>query len=118
MRILLSGMSNMLASLITGALGQFPPMIIVGHAQEGDDLISEIRSTHADAVIMQSHDPSHADDFEPLLRVVPVLKVVAITSDGSSGFVHELRPYSLPLPELSAEPLLTALRDGPTGRPH
>lgn len=118
MRILLSGMSNMLASLITGVLTQLRPMIVVGRADEGDDLISKIRLTHADVVIMQSSDPGHTDDFEPLLRGFPELKVVAISGDGSSGFLHELRPYSLPLPELSAEVLLTALRFGSTRRPH
>jgi DNA-binding NarL/FixJ family response regulator len=112
LRILLSGMPNMLVSVITGALAQFPDMIVAGRADAGDDLTSKVRSTHADVVMMQSDDPGRVVEFEPLLRDHPVLKVVAIAADGTSGFLHELRPYSLALPELSAEVLRTVLRSG------
>jgi chemotaxis response regulator CheB len=112
LRILLSGMSNMLASVVTGVLARLPDMIVAGRAEAGDDLIAKIRSTQADVVMLQSDDPGHAAAYEPMLRGFPVLKVVAIAADGNSGFLHEMRPFSLPLPELSGEVLLTALRSG------
>jgi chemotaxis response regulator CheB len=113
-RILLCGMSNMLVSVITGVLARFPDMTVVGRAGANDDLFTMIGSTQADVVMTQSADPDRIADFEPLLRGFPVLKVVAIAVDGNSGCLHELRPCSLPLPELSAELLSTALRSGST----
>src|SRR5262249_6203667 len=64
LRILLSGMSNMLVSVITGALARFPDMIVAGRADAGDDLNSKIRATQADAVMMPSSDPGRIATFE------------------------------------------------------
>src|SRR5262245_21355173 len=105
-------MSNMLVGVITGALARFPDMVVAGRAATAHDLASKVKSTQADAVMMQSADPDCVADFEPLLRGFPALRVVAIAADGNSGFLHELRPFSLPLPELSAEVLSSVLRSG------
>jgi hypothetical protein len=107
-RILLAGMSKMLSSIIMGALAQDPD-IVVGQVGEGRDLASEILLTSADAVIVQTSLPGAAADFVQLLRACPTLRVVAIDSTGGSGFVHELRLHSIPLAELSADVLRSAL---------
>jgi hypothetical protein len=117
LRILLSGMSNMLVAIISGALAPFPDMVVAGQVEAGDDLKSKIRSTQADVVMMPTVDPSRGADFEPLLHDFPVLKVVAIGADGNSGFLHELRLFSLPLSGLSAEVLIAALRSGTSRLP-
>lgn len=118
MRILLAGMSNMLVNVITAVCAQTADLVVAGQVGEGDDLHSIIRSTRADVVIVRSASPDDTDAFVPWLHSFPVLKVVAITMNGRSGFLHELQPISTPIPELSAEVLKTTLRGGLAPKPH
>ena len=111
-RILLVGMSNMLSSIITAALAQAHDFVVVGNIDEHEDLFYQIRQTSADAVIVQSHEPGAAESFVPLLRSFPTLTVVTIESDSNVGFLHQLRPHSTRLPELSADLLKSVLRTG------
>jgi hypothetical protein len=108
--ILLAGMSNMLSSIVTAALAQAPDLIVAGDIGDDEDLTAQISLTSADALIIQSTQPGAAEHFVPLLRSFPALKIVAIDSASSTGFVHLLRPYSIRLPELSADALQSVLR--------
>jgi hypothetical protein len=103
-------MSNMLSSVVTAALAPAPDLVVAGQVGADEDLTVQIRLTRADAVIVQSSRPGAADSFVPLLRCFPALKVVAIDGTSSNGFVHQLRPYSFRLPELSAHLLQSVLR--------
>jgi hypothetical protein len=116
-RILLAGLSNMLSDIVTAALASLPEITVVGRITGSVDLSLELRLMNADAVIAQTSQPANADRFLPLLRSFPELKIVAIDSGGAMGFVHQLRPSSLRLTELSAEVLYTALI-GTTERLH
>ena len=110
MRILLAGMSNMLSNIVKAALAQAPDIIVLGHVADDGRLASQIRLTSADAVIVQTSHPSAAATFSELLHTFPALKVVAIDSAGSGGFLHQLRPYSTRLAEVAVKVLLSALR--------
>jgi hypothetical protein len=103
-------MSNMLSNIITAALAHVPDIVVVGNVGDGEDLASEIRFTNADALILQSSQPDAVENFAPLLRSFPALKVVAIDGTGTSGFFHQLRPYSTRLAQLSADVLQSVLR--------
>jgi DNA-binding NarL/FixJ family response regulator len=109
-RILLAGMSNMLSDIVTAVIAELPDSVVAGHAGEHDDLLSEIRLTNADVVMLQVARPGDAESFTPLLRGFPALRVVAMTTDGSSGYLYELRPTVTYLAELSAASLRMALR--------
>jgi hypothetical protein len=102
-------MSNMLSNIITAALAHAPDIVVAGNVGEYEDIASEVRLNTADAVIVQVRQPSAAEDFVILLRSFPALKIVAIDRTGS-GFVHQLRPYSVRIAELSAELLQSVLR--------
>jgi DNA-binding NarL/FixJ family response regulator len=108
-RILLAGMSNMLSSIITAALAQAPDLVVVGQIGDEEDLTTQISLTNADAVITQSGRPGAIERFVPLLRRFPELKVVAIHGASNKGFVHQLRPCSTRLSELSADVLQAVL---------
>jgi hypothetical protein len=112
MRILLAGMSNLLSNIVTAALAQASDIVVAGQVADVDDLPTQIRLANADAVIVQTSQPSVAATFIPLLQTFPALKVVAIDPTGS-GFLHRLRPYSTRLAEVSADSLLSALRAPP-----
>jgi hypothetical protein len=103
-------MSNMLSDILTGVLAQTPDFVVAGNVGEGEDLAMEIRTNRADALILQSDQPGTTDSFASLLRNFPALKVVAIDATGNSGFVHQLRPYSVRIDELSADALQSVLR--------
>jgi hypothetical protein len=99
----------MLSSIITAALTQTPDLIVAGQVDAGQDLALQIQLTAADALIVQASRPDDAATFSPLLYRHPTLKIIAIDSATNSGFVHELRPRSLHLPELSAELIQSVL---------
>jgi hypothetical protein len=106
----------MLTSIVSAALEQSSGIIIAGSAGERDDLAVQIRLMQADAVLIRVAEPSDSSRFLPLLLGFPRLKVVAIPSDGNPGFLHELRPRSTRIRELSAATLRAALRPGPLQR--
>jgi hypothetical protein len=110
-RILLVGTSSMFSNIVTAALAQAHDLVVVGNIGEHDDLFSQIRQTSADAIIVQGRQPGAAESFAPLLRSFPALTVVAIDPTGS-GFVHQLRPYSVHVAEFSADVLQSVLRTG------
>lgn len=118
MRILLAGMSKMLANIVAAALALAPDVVVVGAAREDDDVAAEIRKTRADAVVTQALQPQNGEPFRPLLLGFPALKVIAMAADGSSGFVHELRLVSTCLAELSSGTLQAALVGEPPQQTH
>ena len=108
-RVLLVGMSNMLSDILTGVLASAADIIVAENAEQGEDLVAEIRASRVDAVILQSAQPGTIESFVSLLRSFPALKVVAIDTTGRSGFVHQLRPYSVHIAQLSADVLQSVL---------
>jgi hypothetical protein len=110
-RILLVGTSNMLSNIVTAALAQAHDLVVVSNIGEHEDLASHIRLTSADAVVVQAREPGGVERFAPLLRSFPALTVVAIDPTGS-GFVYQLRPYSIRVAEFSADVLQSVLRTG------
>jgi hypothetical protein len=103
-------MSNMLVTIVSAVVGQMQDVVVAGQTAEVDDLTFEIQRLQADAVVLRASEPGNTDDFVPLLRRFPALKVVAITGDGRMGFLHELRPYTMQLIELSTDQLEAAMR--------
>ena len=118
MRILLAGMSQMLADVVAAALAFAPDIVVVGSAGEDDEVGAIVRTTRADAVVTQVLEPQNGEVFRPLLLGFPALRLIAIAGDGSSGFVHELRLVSTRLVELSSSTLQAALRGEPPPRTH
>jgi hypothetical protein len=104
-------MSNMLSNIVTAALDQARDLLVVGSIGEHEDLLSQIRQTSADAIIVQARQPGPAETFGPLLYSFPALTVVALEPTGG-GFIHQLRPYSIRIAEFSADLLKSVLRTG------
>jgi hypothetical protein len=111
-------MSTMLTGIVTAALEHSPDITLAGVASESNDLASQVGSTQADAVVIRVAQPGESGGFRPLLLSFPALKVIAIASDGKGGFLHEMRPWSMQLVELSAATLLEALQAGPAQSVH
>src|SRR5437868_332364 len=82
-RIILAGMSNMLANIVAAALA--PDIVVVGSAGEDDDVAAEVCATRAEALVTQALQPENGELYRPLLIGFPTLKVIAIAGDGGSG---------------------------------
>ena len=82
-------------------------MVVVGRVGKRD-LDTAIRRTRAEVLIIgQKDDGQH--DYVRLLRQRPRLKIIAIVDDGRNGSLYELRPHRVPLRELSAHALCSAI---------
>jgi hypothetical protein len=103
-------MSNMLSAIITAAIAHAADIVVAGRVGDDEDIATKIGLLGADAVIVQTDRPDVAESFVPLLRGFPALKVMAISGDCSRGFLHQLRPQSIRLPEISADLLQSVLR--------
>ena len=100
----------MLSNIVMAALAQEPDVVVVGGVSADKDLATQVGLARADAVILQTNRPGAAANFTDLLHAFPVLKVVAIDPTGRRGFLHQLRPYSIRVAEVSVDALLSALR--------
>lgn len=109
MRILLAGMSTMLSNIVSAVIEQLPDSTVAGRVEDRALLLVEVGLVNADVVMLQDPHPEAAQSFLTLLRSFPTVRVVAITDDGSSGYLHEMRLTSAHLPELSACVLQAAL---------
>lgn len=108
----------MLSEIVSAALEQAPDISIAGVSARSEDLADQVRATQVQAVVTQVAEAGDAGRFRPLLASFPTLKIIAITSDGKGGFLHEMRPWSTRLAELSAAALLAALRPSLTQSMH
>jgi hypothetical protein len=66
----------------------------------------------ADVVIVMERELAGMN-YESLLRAHPRLRLVALSGDGRSGALCELRPCRVPLGELSPQSLIDAVRAQP-----
>jgi hypothetical protein len=117
-RVLLAGMSKLLANIVAATLALAPDIVLVGVNGEEEDVATTVSATRADALVTQANEPQDGEAFRPLLLGFPALKVIAIGGDGSRGFLHELRLVSTRLEELSSSSLLAALRGEPPPQTH
>jgi hypothetical protein len=86
-----------------------PNMAVVGVVADGD-LPGAIRRTRADVLVVGQDPQGERDSYLPLLLRHPRVKVLAITHNGKSGTLYELRPRRIFLGKLSARTLAKAIR--------
>jgi hypothetical protein len=110
MRVLLGSMSNMAANIVTSALLAAPDVVVAGRVGPDGDLITEICSAAADAVILHEGHGGDGHQTMTVLQRFPALKVVTISANGRSGILHELRLVTIRLEDLSVDLLQRALR--------
>ena|SRR5437660_6171411 len=117
MRVLLGKMSNMVGNIVTSALAAAPDVVVTGRVDLGGDLITEILSAGADAVILYDDSGGDGDQTMAVLQRFPALRVVTISADGRSGILHELRLWTVRLEDLSGDILGRALRGDIRAKP-
>ena len=83
---------------------------MVGQVATAAELIEMSRRHHPDLVIIAIREGAPPPFGWELFAADPRPRVLGIASEGREGFVYELRPYRMPIGELSPETLVNAVR--------
>jgi DNA-binding NarL/FixJ family response regulator len=116
-RILLLGMSTMLADLVRGIAQADPDVEIVGELAHDSALLTTSAHTAPDVVIVALTDGDLPASCSSLLYSQPRVRVLGLAQRGRDGFVWEMRPHRVPLGEMSPRTLLAAIRGEGGGDP-
>ena len=109
-RILLAEVPTMLREIIQSVVEGQADMSIVGAIPSRDPVIAALENTPADVVIVGLRKAEATDAFDSLLFEQPRLKLLAISGDGGSSYLYELRPHCVPLGDVSPNGLVEAIR--------
>lgn len=111
-RVLLVGMPRLLVDIILPIVASEPDMSVVGQVSRSD-LFTAARHTRADIVVVgqgAKDDREEREEYTHLLLELPRLKVLTIADDARSAALFELQPRRVPLGEVSANTLRSAIR--------
>jgi DNA-binding NarL/FixJ family response regulator len=100
----------MLREIIESVVAGQSDMSIVGSLPTREPVIAALEKTPADVVIVGLRKAETAADLTPLLYERPRLKLLAISGDGGTTTIYELRPYSTALFDVSPTGLVDAIR--------
>lgn len=104
-RVIVGKMPRLLGDIITTALATERGLRVVGEASSNGDLIELCAREQPDVVVLGALDADAETIGHSLLVRCPFAKVVALTSNGRTTFLFELRPYKVQLGELSPKDL-------------
>ena len=104
-------MRGMMSEIVTDILRSQPDIDVTDDNR--DDLVAVARERDPDVVILEHPERPGVTAVEPMLAARPNLKVLAITNQGRTSFLYELRPYELALGQLSPAALIDAVRGSP-----
>lgn len=114
-RILLGDMPRILRELIDGAIGETADMAVVGTVEAPERVASSLERTKADVLIIGTPGDADSVQLQSLLYTQPRLRLVTIGGDGRSTALHELRPFTIALGDVSPDVLLDAIRASARG---
>lgn len=99
----------MLRDIVEQALARVPGAHLVGTVGAGD-LAAAIRTHDAGFAIIDA-DGFGAGEIDAAVRAFPERRLLAITHDGRSAALYEMRPHRRPLGEASPERLVAIIRE-------
>jgi hypothetical protein len=108
-RVLIAGMTRMLADIITAVVASQADFELVGNLADSAALIAA-DAVPADVLVVAGPQPPGA--VLRLLRGSPALRIITIEPSGHSGAVHTLQLNSTGLGEISPSRLVAAIRGG------
>lgn len=114
-RVLLGDMPRILRELIDGAIAETADMTVVGAVDSRERVASSLERTMADVLIIGAPDDAASVQLQSLLYMRPRLRLVTIGHDGRSTALHQLRPFTVSLGDVSPDVLLDAIRASARG---
>jgi hypothetical protein len=103
----------MLLEILSHVIASQPDMVVAGWITDDEDLLAAARRARANVVLLGEGEKEEQEQFASLLLARPRLKVVAVADNGSTGSLYELRPQRVPIGEMSADVLSSAIRGHP-----
>lgn len=107
--LIAGGLPRMLRDIVEQALAEVDGVQLVGTTGAGD-LTAAIRAHNAAFVIVDA-DRVGAREIAATARACPGRRLLAITGDGRSAALYEMRPHRRALGELSPERLAAIIRE-------
>ncbi len=100
----------MLEEIVRKVLSREPDLEVVGAVSSIYDLDHALAIRQADVVVAGLAGSSSGREFDPLLRAYSRLRVFSLEGDGRRTVLHEMRPHSVPLGNVTPEELIDAIR--------
>ncbi len=108
-RVLLGPMPQMLREILEETFARQPDMAVVGPGAAGP--LREVVDRYApDVVVVGREGRDWVGRHVDLFRHRPRLRLLVIRNDGSTAALHELRIRRCPVPDLSPDAVVAAVR--------
>ena len=109
-RVLIAAMPPILRQIVKDVIRADGRYEIVECADPRADLDEEVSRRNVDAVILRLTAPGSLMAWSALLRAHPHLKLLVLSRDGRTAFVHRVNADRTMLPDVSPQELVHALR--------
>ena len=111
-RVVLVELTGMTGEMVKGILAGAPDIELIGDVSMTDFGDPDAPAAGVDVAILAGDGGALTRRAHELLRVRPLLRILAVGRGGREGSLYELRPHRTPLGELSSQVLLEAVREG------
>jgi hypothetical protein len=120
-RVVLGTMPTLLGDIVRETLACHPDFEVLAEVAERGEISPAVQRTGADVAVVAIKPRDRPSDRRSLpgelLAAHPQLRLIALTSDGRTGYVYELEPREDAIVEISPQLLLDAIRGWRARRP-
>lgn len=109
-RVVLGTMPPLLCDIVRETLAGEQDFEILAEVTRPEHLLAAIMRTGASVAVVGIASGDSKALVHELLAIEPRLAIVALTSDGRTGYVHALQPREWAIADISPETLLDAIR--------
>jgi DNA-binding NarL/FixJ family response regulator len=109
-RILLATMPQMLGDIVRQTLEGQADLELVGEVRERRELATITEQTRPDVMVLGLRSGESCHQFRHLLDEYPQLRLLALTADGRTAQLYELKPQLTTLLDVSPRTLLELIR--------
>jgi hypothetical protein len=87
----------LLRDIVERVVAPEPDLQVVGAVEGLDTLAGEVERTDADVVILGLRDERLLGSLDALLYAHARLRILAVTGEGRTALLYELRPHRMPI---------------------
>ncbi len=109
-RVMVVTVPRMLRDIIIKLLTRHDDIDVADDVRDVDELIDQMRRKPADVVVLGLEESEMPEIGRVLLDEYPEIALLGVASDGRKVFLYELRPYKVPLGEISPEELANVIQ--------
>jgi DNA-binding NarL/FixJ family response regulator len=98
-----------ISDIIETMLSARASLNVLAHFNDREEIAERLVAVSPDLVLIGLQHEETDDIARALLMLIPVAKVVAISSDGRNAYVHEMRAHRRALADVSPRTLINAI---------